>query len=152
MHVTIGAVPVLVYPVLQVQITSLVDESCVQIAFESHPPFFTSQESRKIVSYEGFIGIDAKIIACVVLVTFANDNLALINIRVSNFACAFDSATISIECTDRIHITTTVVNFAGFLSKKEKRKKQSSCWKYFYLMRLICLPVHLTMPLVPVLL
>ena len=44
-QVTLVAEPVLVYPVLQVQITAYVLASCEQMAFTSQPPFFTRQAS-----------------------------------------------------------------------------------------------------------
>ena len=44
-HVTLGAEAVLVYPVLQVQTTALLDPSWEQIEFPSHPPFCTWQVS-----------------------------------------------------------------------------------------------------------
>ena len=46
-QVTFDAEPVLVYPVLHVHTTALVLFSCEQIAFASHPPFFTWQLSVK---------------------------------------------------------------------------------------------------------
>lgn len=46
-QVTFVLEPVFVYPVLQVQTTAKFDLSCEQIALQSHPPFFTSQLSKK---------------------------------------------------------------------------------------------------------
>ena len=40
-QVALEAEPELVYPVLQVHTTALLDESCEQLAFTSQPPFFT---------------------------------------------------------------------------------------------------------------
>ena len=55
-QVTLGAVPVLVYPVLQVQTTSLLLESCEQMALVSHPPLLTKQVSTRRKGETGIAG------------------------------------------------------------------------------------------------
>ena len=48
MQTTLESLPVLVYPVLQVQTTALDEVSCEQMAFTSQPPLFTEHVSVKM--------------------------------------------------------------------------------------------------------
>ena len=52
LQVTLPSVPTFVNPVLQTHLTANVSPSCKQLAFESHPPFFTRQLSEKRNAYE----------------------------------------------------------------------------------------------------
>ena len=101
------------YPVLQMHFTTLVVASCVQLAFESHPPLLTRQLS--VISRKARIflvrchskptGQDEHTCAC--------HNGIRTSIGVTSFAGANDCIAAGIMRADGIRITSTVVHLTS---------------------------------------
>ena len=107
---TLGATPVLVYPVLHVHTMALPEDSCEQIEFASHPPFFTRQLSTrgKIVEVSK-LQEGSKRGSTLIVHTCARNYAASIGVGETSLAATADGVRVSLVRTRCIKITTTIV-------------------------------------------